>query len=325
MLIVTAALFGCAGGETPTRIDRSVEPTSTGMEGHWRLGFRVGSAYVLETPELGEVPPELMRELSEAAAALEPEFTYLRIVPMDRLGDAAESLINPERWTLISLDGTERRAGFPLAGYIDGATFTGDWHLVSEDAEGLDSPLQADTWITEEALVIGIADGPDRSRGEVRKRLLETPWEDELPLQDPEYFPPGSEEARSLLAPEDSATDRHLYGSSIEAMVGGGVEDVWLLNYGAPDLTVGSHPWGIFVSSEGRLEPIYVFRSEPASRDQAYESNYHASLVAALDLDGDGNDEFIIAAGYYEGAAFKIIALRDGAYLEISSSYYRGL
>ncbi len=332
VVLVAAALCGCADTDREATPEPEAESDSASaatqgvgtLPSNWKIGFRVGNTYVLEMPELGEVSADLVREFSDDAPPLDPAFARLRIVPLDRLRESANPLVNPERWTVLGLDGTEQSVRFSMLGYVEGAAFVEAWHLVSEDAERLAPFVEVDSWITDETLIIGIGNSVP-PRMEVRRKLRETPWENDLPVQGPEHFPEGYDEAKRVLASEDAASERYLSGTSIEAMVGGRVAEVWLLNYGAPDMSVGSHPWGIFVSSEGVLEPIYEFRSEPWNGGQAYSANYHASLVGAVDLDGDGNDEFVIHAAFYEGSVFKIVGFRDGAYREILSSYYRGL
>ena len=66
------------------------------------------------------------------------------------------------------------------------------------------------------------------------------------------------------------------------------------------------------------LQPLYVFK--PAHS----ENDYVAYFIAAIDLNQDGNDEFVIEANYRKGLAYKVISPTGAKYQEIYTSYYRG-
>ena len=84
-------------------------------------------------------------------------------------------------------------------------------------------------------------------------------------------------------------------------------------------MTMGTHPWGIFLEKpDGSLESLYVYKPSPS------EQQYAAYFVASLDLNGDGNDDLVIEASYRLGTAFKVISLSDAKYRESYTSYYRG-
>ena len=129
-----------------------------------------------------------------------------------------------------------------------------------------------------------------------------------------------SKAAKQLLDDStNAAPQRFLYGTSIEAFIRNRVSKLWLLNYSHPDMTMGTHPWGIFLEKpDGSLESLYVYKPSPS------EQQYAAYFVASLDLNGDGNDDLVIEASYRLGTAFKVISLSDGKYRERYTSYYRG-
>jgi len=47
--------------------------------------------------------------------------------------------------------------------------------------------------------------------------------------------------------------------------------------------------------------------------------------VAAIDLNGDGSDELVVGAVYYEGSSYKVFSFHEGKFVEVYDSFYHGL
>ena len=198
------------------------------------------------------------------------------------------------------------------------ASNEGGYHLVSLPAMAINPFLGLRREPAAEDLIFGFA-GQLKGKLQIHTKLSETKWENLLPVEDPTNLPAGYLSAKELL--DDHSSDgqqRFLYGTSIEALIHNRINKLWLLNYSHPDTTVGSHPWGIFLEENGRLQPLYIYK--PSTPDDPYV----AYFIASVDLDQDGNDELVVEASYRIGTAYKVISNSGGKYQEILTSYYRG-
>jgi len=293
------------------------EPRST----QWRIGFDLGNAVILETPELNPKGDSGLA-LEEAERLLpDPSLSFgLAFLPFNRITTTAQ-LLNPRQWTTIDLQGEVTSRTFLGIGVFMGRRMSsseGGYHLVSVPLAPSSPFLGLRRQASSEDLIFGFA-GAVKRKPQIRTRLSETRWENLLPVEDAAALPFGYEAARQLLG-GDEATDqpRFLYGTSIEALVQNRSSKLWLLNYSHPDTTMGNHPWGIFAERPGGLDPLYIFK--PAKSD----NDYVAYFTAAIDLNQDGSDELVIEASYRNGTAYKIISAAGGKYDEIYTSYYRG-
>jgi hypothetical protein len=302
----------------PTPVPYTLEPRQV----QWRLGFDLGNAVILETPELN---PEKNFKLAveEADRILpNPELRFgLALLPFMKINVRREQLVNPRQWTIMDLAGRVRQKNFQGIGVFMGSQMTtteGGFHLVSIAAMPSEPFMGVRQEPSGENLVFGFA-GNFKSK-HVRTKYSETKWENSLPVESPVDLPTGYETAKQLL--DDSpnvAPQRFLYGTSIECLIRNRVGKLWLLNYSHPDTTMGTHPWGIFMEKpDGSLESLYIYKPSPS------EEQYVAYFVASLDLNGDGTDELVIEASYRLGTAFKVISLSGGSYQETYTSYYRG-
>jgi hypothetical protein len=296
--------------------------TSEPRQLQWRIGFDLGNATVLETPELNP-DGDFRAAVTEAQRILpRPHLAYgLALLPYDKLSARSAQLVNPRQWTIVDLQGKATRRTFQGIGVFMGTRLTsleGGYHLVSLPTMPIDPFLGVRKEPAPPDLIFGFA-GPIKSRIQVRTRFSETKWENLLPVESPSDLPAGYESAKELL--DDHSTDvqqRFLYGTSIQASVENHLGKLWLLNYSHPDTTMGTHPWGLFLEKAGGLEPLYVY--QPRNADEAYV----AYLTAAVDLDQDGTDELVVEASYRIGTAYKIVSKVKGKYQETLTSYYRG-
>jgi hypothetical protein len=319
LFIVAIAAAGIAQIDdlpAPTPAPFTPEPRDL----QWRIGFELGNATILETPELN--PNKDYRLAVRQAEHLLPDPLLswgLALLPYAKLEIEPSKLVNPRDWTILDLQNKTVRKSFQLLGVFMGTRMTtteGGYHLVSLPATPRDPFLGVRKEPAPESLLFGFA-GRYKGRLQLRTKLSETKWENLLPVEDPASLPPGYEKAKQLLD-DQSETQRFLYGTSIEAMVRNRTSKLWLLNYSHPDTTIGTHPWGIFMEDGSDLQPLYIFKPK-ASADP-----YVAYFTASLDLNQDGTDELVVEASYRVGTAFKVISMVNGKYQEILTSYYRG-
>ena len=302
----------------PTPVPFTPEPRQL----QWRIGFDLGNAIVLETPELNP-DNDATSAIREANRVLPNPFldVGLGLLPVSKVNVRTQDLVNPRQWTIVDLRAAKTRKVFQWLGVFMGrrlASSEGGYHLVSRSSTARQAFVGIRREPSPEDLVIGFA-GPLKTTPRIHGKLSETKWENLLPVEDPASLPPDFESAKKLLAafPSDTAR-RFLYGTSIEALIRNRPIKLWLLNYSHPDTSLGNHPWGIFEESASGLRPLYVY-NPPNSNDP-----FVAYFTASIDLDQDGVDELVVEASYRTGTAFKVIANRGGKYQEIFTSYYRG-
>jgi hypothetical protein len=319
LLAVAALAFAqIDDAPAPTPVPFTPEPRQL----QWRIGFDLGNALTLESPELN---PEsnVKSALQEADRVLpRPLLDFgLALLPFSNVALQKERLVNPRQWTILDLKGKTSRKSFQALGVFMGRRMSsneGGYHLVSLAAMAINPFLGLRREPAAEDLIFGLA-GQLKGKLQIHTKLSETKWENLLPVEDPANLPAGYLSAKELL--DDNSSDgqqRFLYGTSIEALIHNRINTLWLLNYSHPDTTMGSHPWGIFLEENGRLQPLYIYK--PSTPDDPYV----AYFIASVDLDQDGNDELVVEASYRIGTAYKVISNRGGKYQEVFTSYYRG-
>ena len=288
----------------------------------WRIGFDLGNAIILETPELNpRGDPKLAIEEAERVLP-DPQLSFgLALLPFSKITTQPQQLVNPKQWTIVDLLGKTTNHAFQAIAVFMGRQMTtteGGYHLVSVPLVPSSPFLGIRRQASSEDLIFAFA-GPLKKKLVVQARLSETRWENLLPVENPADLPAGYETAKQLL--DDGATPdqrRFLYGTSIQASIQNRSTKLWLLNYSHPDTTMGTHPWGIFAERQGGLDPLYI--SKPAKSDNGYV----AYFTAAIDLNQDGSDELVVEASYRNGTAFKVISATAGKYADIYTSFYRG-
>jgi len=316
--VVVMAMAQGDDAPVPTPISFTNQPRQL----QWRLGFDLGNAVALETPELNP-QKDVKSAIQEAERVLPKPFQdfALALLPTAKVTVQTQQLVNPRQWMILDLHGKTSRREFQGLGVFLGRRLTsteGGYHLVSIAVMPIDPFLSLRREPAPEDLVFGFA-GSLKRKLSIHTKLSETKWENLLPVEDSADLPAGYMDAQKLL--DDHPTDdqkRFLYGTSIEAVSRNQLNKLWLLNYSHPDTTLGTHPWGIFVEESGGLRPLYIYK--PADSDDRFV----AYFTAAVDLDQDGNDELVVEASYRIGTAFKVISSVGGKYQEISTSYYRG-
>jgi hypothetical protein len=302
---------------SPSPVPHTTQPRQL----QWRIGFDLGNATILETPELNP-DGDYKRAVSDAQHVIKSALLSfgLALLPYSKMEISDLRLVNPKDWTILDLHNKTTRKSFQYLGVFMGTRMTtteGGYHLVSLAVPAQDAFLGTRKEPAPGDLIFGFS-GPIKRRLQLRTKLAETKWENLLPVEDPTALPAGYEAAKQLLDDHKDEGPRYLYGTSIEATVGNRLSTAWLLNYSHPDTTKGTHPWGIFVEEEGGLRPLYIYK--PSGIDEPFV----AYFTASLDLNQDGADEFVVEASYRVGTAYKVISSVNGKYQEVFTSYYRG-
>jgi hypothetical protein len=296
--------------------------TPESRQSQWRIGFDLGNAVILETPELNP-DGDFKSAVREAERILPNPFLDfgLALLPVAKVSVRTPQLLNPRQWTILDLHGKTSRRTFQGLGVFMGRRMPsseGGYHLVSLATMASEPFLGVRKEPAPEDVIFGFS-GSIKSKTQIHMKLAETKWENLLPVEDTANLPAGYESAKQLLddhPPEGQ--QRFLYGTSIEAFMRDHLSTLWLLNYSHPDTSMGRHPWGIFLEENGGLQPLYIYK--PSDSDDSYV----AYFTAAVDLNQDGTDELIVEASYRAGTAFKVISNVGGKYQEILTSYYRG-
>ena len=318
-LLTAAFVAQLTDGPSPTPVPFTPQPRQL----QWRIGFELGNATILETPELNPDgdPASAIREAERVLP--DPNLAIgLALLPYTKVNTRNQQLMNPREWTILDLLGKTEHKTFQALGVFMGRRMTsteGGYHLVSLTLMPRDPFFGVRKEPAPQDVIFGFA-GPIKGKIQVHTRLAETKWENLLPVENPAELPAGHETAKQLL--DDHAPDapqRFLYGTSIQALMRNRLAKLWLLNYSHPDTTMGTHPWGIFVEEAGGLQPLYVYKPSANSGGP-----YVAYFTAALDLNQDGNDELVVEASYRIGTAYKVISAVGGKYQDVFTSYYRG-
>src|SRR5262245_46835267 len=316
---ITLAVVAIAqDAPTPTRVPFTPAPRQL----QWRIGFDLGNAVILETPELNP-QSDVRSAVGEAERVLGAPFLDfgLGLLPVSNVAIQNQQLVNPRQWTILDLQGKATRKAFQALGVFVGKRMTtteGGYHLISLPEMASSPFLGVRKEPSPQDVIFDFA-GHVKGKLQIHTKLSETKWENLLPVEDEAGLPAGHNSAKELL--DDHSADgqqRFLYGTSIQAIIRNRISKVWLLNYSHPDTTLGTHPWGIFIEEAGGLQPIYIYR--PPNSDDPYV----AYFAATLDLNQDGTDEFVIEASYRIGTAYKVISNVGGKYQETFTSYYRG-
>jgi len=315
--IATAGIAQIEDLPAPAPVPFTQEP----RELQWRIGFELGNATVLETPELNPNKDYGLAVRQANRLLGDPLLGWgLGLLPYPKLEIEPSKVVNPREWTILDLQNKTIRKSFQLLGVFMGTRMTtteGGYHLVSMPTLPRDPFLGVRKEPAPQTVVFGFA-GRSKGRLQLRTKLSETKWENLLPVEDPTALPAGYEKAKQLLDDGNNENQRYLFGTSIEATIRNRMSKLWLLNYSHPDTTKGTHPWGIFVEEGAVLQALYIFKPGVS------EDPYIAYFTASLDLNQDGTDELVIEASYRIGTAFKVISMAGGKYQEVFSSYYRG-
>src|SRR5262249_34191308 len=144
LCLIALAAAGMAQIEdtpSPTPVPFTSEPRQL----QWRIGFDLGNATVLETPELNP-DNDFRSAVAETEEILpRPGLAFgLALLPYSKLNIENRQLVNPRQWTIVDLQGKVTHRAFQALGVFMGrrsTTIEGGYHLVSLPAMPLDPLL----------------------------------------------------------------------------------------------------------------------------------------------------------------------------------------
>src|SRR5262245_33630163 len=224
--------------------EQQVPVTPAPATPEWRLGFDLGNMVILEAPELN---PGNNEENSTSDLRL-------NVLAFSNTRVDSSRLLNTRQWAVLDQHGNVRQREFRWLGAFAA------YYLVWSPAIQTVGPIRPQQAPSQDRIVFGVAGLPGPPP-QVRTRLTQTPWKNEAPVESPDDLPVGYTEAKQDLRSSPlNGLHPVVYGSSMLALVRKRVEKLWLLNYGDPDLTRGTHPWGIFMETSTGLNALYVYR-----------------------------------------------------------------
>lgn len=304
----------------------------------WKIGFKGGEdIYFLELlPEKEACMELLTKEISDNIVYRPPERIIL--YPFSEVTKLKiYKITNPKRWTVIDMRNNVRDVSFTQLCTISmDVAGSGCWYIGSESLKKKDKELASINYdkVTDDDSILFAVAGKSKRIPIVRLPIINN----YDPTYDTKILPFGFKDRDLLKLSEiknvlGKKYDTYIksscktYVNSIEATLNKKnkkLDSLWLIHWCFRDLETGEDAtlWGIFQIIKKKCKPMFV--SKLGVLDE-YRSYYSARFISAIDLDGDGIDELIIGAIYYEGKNCKVFALRDGKYVEVYDSFYYGL
>ena len=288
----------------------------------WRIGFDLGNALIVETPELNpKGDPRLAIEEAERALPDRQLSFGLALLPFSKIATENQQLLNPKQWTVVDLQGKTAKHAFQSIGVFMGRRMTsteGGYHFVSLPlvpfqpvsrcaapgfVGGFDLRFRRSVEKEDHGsdAVFGNPMGKSSTRRECR-RSSSGIRNSEAIAQRQRRIRPTALPLRNLDSGIDPESNHQTLASQLQPS-----------GHNDGDTSVGN-----FRRAFRRSRAVYV--SKPAKSD----NEYVAYLTAAVDLNQDGTDELVVEASYRNGTAYKVISATAGKYSDIYTSYYRG-
>jgi hypothetical protein len=304
----------------------------------WRLGFRVApNVYLLELLSVSkDICAErdlLVREAFKVYGSPKdwPTIVTFPFSKATKLKGA--NIINPEKWTVIDMNGMVQKMSFTQLATLESDSYTGCWYMGSNSLMEKNLVFHYANYVDDRDLVFGIT-GNIKERPIVRLPVISY-------TKDSFFLPKGYQSLLDLSEIKRKLGDKYndfiksiktTSGSTMRASVNKGVKEpdiLWLLQW-RTDGNDPSYPhnmqeniWGIFKAVKEGFEPLYI--SETASGSGEYDKLYGVEFVAAVDLNGDELDEIIIRVSLYEGRYYKVFTLKNNILVGVYNSFYFGL
>jgi hypothetical protein len=301
----------------------------------WRIGFRgLSDIYFLELlPSNREICDEqrnILRFISDKHGYPKDYWPCVVSVPFSMAKKIkTKTIINPQNWTVIDMDNIVRKMSFTQLVAFHNDTYCGCWYMGSDSLREKKQLYYPTELINNHNFVFGIAG------------QLKTVPKVQLPVTnetDDSYFLPNGHKTLLSLPEMKKNLGKDYgkfkesakleYGQSIKAVIKKGEqpEVLWLFHWNTKkDDPDNSWLWGIFNVKNGKLKPLFLSKLTKDDEKINYFDRYSISFVAAIDLNGDGLDEIVTSAYYYEGSAYNVFAFENNAFKKIYSSFYYGI
>lgn len=318
-----------------TDTTRNVPFTMPPAQPVWRLGFAgAPDVFFIELlPAKPEICDERDQLVSEIASAPGLEGAVLLA-----FGQAAQlgnvDLLNPPTWTMVDMKGRVWQQSFSKLAAVASDVHTGCYYLTSGFPLVPPGPLFPIEWPKDQNLIFAIA-GTVSTPPAIHLPLFDVPTDQYgQPRMDPEFLPPqyalilDLPAVRAALAdsiPTARVEETIVFGNCLVAHWGANSDTLWTINHSwraEHQEPLWKH-WGILRADDEGFVPLYL--QGPVAMLQNYGSFIDARFVAALDLDGDGYDELVVGASYYEGNNYRVFSWQTEKLVEVYDSFYYGL
>lgn len=234
------------------------------------------------------------------------------------------SWVNPEVWTVVDMQGKASHVRFPYQAILGMVGGSSGWQIGSASLPPTGLPPVGPSFADED-LVFGIAaklDTPPVLRRPLERADREHACEHNK-VFDPRpnaFAPPPAllKQAMAIIEADHrykTATEAHgiLCWHAVNAVLAKGSQPVtlWLANVGSPNMledpgySVSTKNYFFAEDPRGSLSLLQVRGGNGTSNG----NDFHARFLAAVDLDGDGVDEILLQANYYEST--NILAYRS--------------
>jgi hypothetical protein len=253
---------------------------------HWRLGFQ-GSRdveFIEVEPHNDSVCFEAMSIRGEAPVGRE-----LYEIPWSR-AKTLQSFQQPAVWTLVTLNNQRTVRRLPSLAVLLKSDLNGCFYLVADGASGkgsIESMNDQNLLIAMEGDTnkpVVVHSGREISQEIISKIVREVP---------------------AFKAEEN--TKKVISGRLAEFAPSDPNQTLAVVNYGYPDLSDGGNRWAILRIDNGNIREEFLSPVLPYN-PRRMSSAYTVTLVAAADLDGDGQEELLLRKTYYEGDNYVVFS-----------------
>lgn len=302
-------------------------PHTEPRAGMFSLGWQSGEHVILDFPRMcsdlwramGAVQDAIPEDIISPPASGRELLPVLPVRYGAAKGPEACAVTNPKTWTVVDMTGRMRQVRFPYLALVYDTGIAWGWKLGSASLQC--TGLPAGFLGRYEDFVFGLAYVP--ATPPVVRRPLDaagSPTEcghglDPLPA--PRGMPPApaqDKQARAVIEADVTPDQYHgqyfilcWHGISAVLRKGEPPVKVWLANVGLPN--AGENPDVetalknyFFAEENGTMRLLLIEGGNGLSSDMDYRGDFRA----AVDLDGDGIDEVLVDADYYEKGNVRI-------------------
>jgi len=308
-----------------TNPDHVVEITPE-MPGHYVLGWRSGPHVALEANRYpgGRDWGEPIRNRAFFSGDDERlKDSMYAIVPVRRNAVPGWAVgspdFNPQFWHVVDLSGRMERVSFPFLAVTGAWGVTPLWALGSASLPGKEPARSRMKGFDDDNIVFALAYTPEAAP--VVRRNMEKESRDcgffEMDKKPARSAPPhalnvqGEKIIKELMA-RDYPGEKPwvLCWHKVQAVLAKGAQPVtvWFANIGREGKEKKYLHGAMnvaFAEESGLMRLIWVNHSTD------YTNQFHANPLAAVDLDGDGYDEIILRARYYESSDYRVYRLEN--------------
>lgn len=296
----------------------------------WRLGFADGGRRFLEVPPTDALCEEkdrlLLAEMGNPCEVEPADRTPIPLALSKAEALQRSGLASRREWWVLGLDGRAERVSFPRLVALYAEAGAAGCYFQATEAAAERVPAEGPT---EENLFFAFSSEPV-PRPAVRRATGD--WElfdraeGKLPARYVDLL--RSAELRASLgrAHTDFAAElTEVFTQTLSARLPGrpGPEPLRLVGWVASGPRTGELATAWALVGEGKKGLQVVAAVRDGSDDDG--GQYRAEVAAAVDLTGDGADELVLSASYWEGGGFKVFGWLGGKLVQLYDGGYFGL